>query len=149
MVEVVRAVRIIRPTIAIERESIDGLPMGGREIWARHEDRPDLDVKLATVHYSYAYIDNGTMPGVAEKVAALFGGTAAYAARSRNPAQSICDALYKRFDDEPDLLGHQAAAWIEVAGEALQHIHRYALAAEGAGYDLILSVTDPIVNDPA
>lgn len=68
------------------------------------------------------------------------------AARPKNPAHVLCAELYARFDDEPDFLGHEAAQLIEIMGEAIQKIHRYALAAEGTGYDLILSVTDPIIQ---
>ena len=44
------------------------------------------------------------------------------AARPIRPALPLCDALCQRFDDEPDFLGMEAAATIEVlyeAGDAL------------------------------
>lgn len=68
------------------------------------------------------------------------------AARPVNPAQQICDQLHSRFADEPDFLGMEAASLIQEFGAAIQRVHRHALAAQGAGYDLILSVTDPLVN---
>lgn len=65
-VETVRLAKVIRPLITVEYgEQLDGR----REIWARHEEMPDLDVLLATLHYSYAYLDNARIGDVAEKIA--------------------------------------------------------------------------------
>jgi len=64
----------ISAEILIERENGDGLPTGDRLIWARHETHPQLDTLLVTVHYSYAYLDNGTIGDLAVKIARLLGG---------------------------------------------------------------------------
>lgn len=68
------AVEFIEPSIVVEQQGYDGCCTGDKYIWVRHEGRPHLDALLATVHYNYAYHDNCTIRGVAERVANVLAG---------------------------------------------------------------------------
>jgi hypothetical protein len=73
-IETVKMLKVIRPVFTVERPT-NWMEMGNRQIWARHEEHPQLDEVLVTVHYSYAYQSNGNIDEVAERLArALAGG---------------------------------------------------------------------------
>ncbi len=67
-----KLMKVYRPRITVERG--DGILDGRREIWARQEEAPELDALLVTVHYSYAYLDNSTIDGVAERITRILAG---------------------------------------------------------------------------
>lgn len=81
--EVIPAVkgRILSAQITIERDEPSGWPSGDRFIWARFAGEPSMDALLVTIHYRYGFQDNGTIQGIAERVAAALTEARAPAAQ--------------------------------------------------------------------
>jgi len=53
--------------IAIEKNDL-----GDQEIWARHSCNPLLDVRLATIYFSYSFQGAADMCDYAERIAAIY-----------------------------------------------------------------------------
>ena len=62
----------------------------------------------------------------------------------REEAETCLDWLESEIDAADTL--ESLAAENKRLREAIRQVHRYALAAEGVGYDFILSVTDPLLE---
>jgi hypothetical protein len=56
--------------------AVEKTDAGDHEIWARHHHNPLLDVRLATVHYSYSLQGAAGLAGYAESIADVYRGQA-------------------------------------------------------------------------
>ena len=52
--------------------AIEKTDFGDQEIWARHSVNPFLDVRLATIHFSYSLQGVVDMYDYAERIAAIY-----------------------------------------------------------------------------
>jgi len=67
-VSAVKITKVFRQEVSLEQAMC-----GDWEVWLRLPEAPEMDAKLATVHYHYGFQDNSGSRSNAEKIAEFYG----------------------------------------------------------------------------